>query len=355
MYDFVHRWGEEALSCRCNIKCCHFEGCCSLAQHRDMEPGPYVEDYVSFVFLLPVKDVTHEFQKPTTIQNTGPRKAHARLGFFDLPAEIRNKIYVLTVLKPYVIRMRLNPTIMDHGEEHTWGRHNAWAMLAVCRRIYHEASPLAYKENIFEVRRGGHRDFTMVKHPGMPWDHIQFVHLHYPPEASPCSWRMDHMWTHWLEDVATLRNHFPNLHRLNLKMGYEGFEPNSLDNYYTWAPLLFKGPGESDEAMLKRVTGVLRAMTQLHGHKMPHIVQIYFCGYFQDPTGAIHPADHHPLMINDAILKVADPNIDIDEYSKESLPLHWPEDLLTVGYEGQDNPMGLDMDLEGELSDDDGD
>lgn len=271
----------------------------------------------------------------------------------DLPAEIRNKIYTMTVLKDRIIRMRLNPTIMDHGEEHTWGRNNAWAMLGVCRRIYHEASTLAYSENFFEVRRGNHRDFTMIKHPGMPYDRIRFVHLFYPAEASPCNWQMDHMWAHWLDDVDTMRKHFPNLHRLNLKMAYEGYHPNTLFNYYTWAPLLFKAPRETDDAMLKRVTAVLRAMTQLHGRKMPLCVQLNFWGFFHDEdTGALHPAHHEPCMINKAILKVADPNVDFEVYRKESYPMHWPKDPdpYPVSYEDDGNPLEYDRDFEGEES-----
>lgn len=248
--------------------------------------------------------------------------------------------------------MKLNPTIMDHGEEHTWGRDNAWAILAVCRRLYHEASSLAYKENYFQIWRGTHRDFFITKHPGMPYEHIRFLHLFYPMESSPCNWQMDHMWSHWLDDVETVRKWFPHLKRLFLKMGYEGFEPNTLHNYYTWAPLLFKQPGESDAAMLKRVTAVLRAMTQLHGRKMPGCVQLNFWGYFHDvATEEYYLADHEPQMLNKAILKVADPNVDLEAFRKDSFPMHWITGPYATFYGNERNPAEYEMDYEGEPSD----
>ncbi|KAL1601700.1 hypothetical protein SLS60_006615 [Paraconiothyrium brasiliense] len=324
---FVHRHGEEALSCRCLYKCCHFEGCCAKEPGRNLDSLPYVENYT-----------------PVDIPNTEPNKQNAGRSFLDLPAELRNKVYVQVVLSDEVIRMKLNPTIMDHGEMHQWGRDNAWAILGVCRRLYHEASSLAYKENYFQVWRGTHRDFSITKHPGMPYERIQFLHLYYPMETSPCSWAMDHMWSHWLQDVDIVRKHFPNLRRLFLKMGYEGFDPNTVYNYTTWAPLLFKGPGESGAAMLKRVTAVLRAMTQLHGRKMPQIVQMNFWGYFHDEnTNAYYPPYHEPQIINKAILKVADPNINIEEYKKQSYPLHWVSGPHAIFYGNEPNPLECEM------------
>lgn len=248
--------------------------------------------------------------------------------------------------------MKLNPTIMDHGEEHKWGRNNAWAILAGCRRLYHEASSLAYKENYFQMYRGNDRDFFITKHLGMPYEHIRFLHLFYPMESSPCNWNMDHMWSHWLQDVDTVRKSFPNLKRLFLKMGYEGFDPNTLDNYYTWAPLLFKQPGESDAAMLRRVTAVVRAMKQLHGRKMPGIVQLNFWGYFHDGISEdYYPADHEPRMLNKAILKAADSNVDFEQYERESFPMYWITGL-EAGFHGNErNPAEYETVHEGVPSD----
>ncbi|KAF1970394.1 hypothetical protein BU23DRAFT_570791 [Bimuria novae-zelandiae CBS 107.79] len=79
-----------------------------------------------------------------------------------------------------------------------------------------------------------------------------------PDEAAPPSWNMNHMWMHWLDDVAEIRKRFPNLHCLQLKIGYHSFTPNTLANYVTWAPLMFQLPGEALEAMEKRIIGVLK-------------------------------------------------------------------------------------------------
>ncbi|KAK7193100.1 hypothetical protein DPSP01_007560 [Paraphaeosphaeria sporulosa] len=329
---FVHRFTEDSLSCACYIKCCHFEGCCITAPGRSLESLPYMEDY-----------------DPITIQNREPQKQHAgRRSFLDLPPELRNKIYIQVVLSDEVIGMKLNPTIVDHGEEHKWGRDNAWAMLGVCRRLYHEASSLAYKENYFQIYRGSHRDFFITKHPGMPYDHIRFLHIFYPMESSPCNWHMNHMWYHWLKDAEMVRKWFPNLKRLFLKMGYEGFDPNTLYNYYTWAPLLFKQPSESDTAMLERVTAVLRAMTHLHGCKMPGIVQLNFWGYFRDVSSEeYYPADHEPQILNKAILKCAGPNVDFEQYRKESYPMHWITGPTATFFGNERNPAEYENIYEG--------
>jgi hypothetical protein len=204
---------------------------------------------------------------------------------------------------------------------------------------------------LFQVLRGSHRDFTLTKHPGMPYQRIRFLHLLYPLEASPCNWIMGHTWKHWLDDVEMVRKYFPNLRRLFLKMGYKGVYPTTMYNYGTWAPLLSKARGEPKDATVRRMTAVLRAMTQLHGRKMPRNVQINFWTYLHSArSGASIPADHVPYLLNDAISKVADPNVDLEQYDKESYPLYWitGPDSEFLGLEGDLLPY--EEDVEGEPS-----
>ena len=112
--------------------------------------------------------------------------------------------------------MRLNPTLTNQVKQHARGATNAWAMFAVCHQVFVEASSMAYKQNLFRITRGRHRDLStpMHLHPGMPYQHIQYLYLFYPLETSPTLWNMDHMWTHWLNDTVEIGKHFPRIKRL---------------------------------------------------------------------------------------------------------------------------------------------
>lgn len=153
--SLIQAWEEDINSksiCKCDRQCCYFDGCCTVNPTGNRDAAPYVEPYA------PVKIIFAE-----------PQSQHTGISFLDLSDELRNWADVLTVLNTGATRLRLNPTIMDHGEEYTWGGQNHFAILAVCRQIYHEASPLAYGENIYEIFRGHHHIYRIPKNPGIPY------------------------------------------------------------------------------------------------------------------------------------------------------------------------------------------
>jgi hypothetical protein len=59
----------------------------------------------------------------------------------------------------------LDATPRSHSPDNTWGSRNRFALLSTCRQIYHDASPLAYRDNTLRIDRGPHRDFRIPR----PW------------------------------------------------------------------------------------------------------------------------------------------------------------------------------------------
>lgn len=74
--------------------------------------------------------------------------AEQRTSFLDLPAEIRNVIYEMDLVKPKVIVLSDNvPSLRSSAEQY----FHEPALLAVSSKIRHEALPVFYSNNTFQA------------------------------------------------------------------------------------------------------------------------------------------------------------------------------------------------------------
>ena len=97
------------------------------------------------------QETEYERQQPTNIPPSAPTAKTPPCRFLDLPAELRNRIYRLTLLETQKI------VISDHHKAKEPG------LLSACRQIRQETLTLYYHENVFNILIENH-DSTTLQH-----------------------------------------------------------------------------------------------------------------------------------------------------------------------------------------------
>jgi len=235
-----------------------------------------------------------------------------------------------TLLKTRVLDFRNYPTLMDRPASRMYGARNKFALLGVCRQIYHETAPWAYGENFYQIDRGHHREFRIPKYPGMPYQMVQYISLQYPYQIGPCCWELNHMWEHWLNDARLITKIFPRVKMLLLKLFYNAYSARNTKYYDSWKPLFSRNPGETEVEMRTRIVKTLRALATIHGAKMPKCVRFQWVR-FVVPAPQHHgpqlrtPPDHDTEVINDAIPLAWNSKINLEEFDDNRWPVAWPK------------------------------
>ncbi|KAF2737981.1 hypothetical protein EJ04DRAFT_561130 [Polyplosphaeria fusca] len=283
---FLTKDPKEHCHCKSGL-CCPLEGCCMLTPRAStkVEPPP------KYTF--------------SSILKTHSLRSNAQTGWFDLPAELRNEVYRLSLSFNTNIRMTLQPTITEHVTRSTrWGKDNRLALLAACREIYHEARPVYYGMNTFEIVRGTHRDVSLFRNPGMPYHLIRNISLLYPIGFGPTIWFFPHVWGHMVDDANKIVSRFNNLDLLKLVTVYFDNPIAAMGVWgegISWDVALERVEGDNLRHHAQRTQRILLALAEVQGKKMPPCVRLS-CPK-TSPTATLKPG--HTLSAFNAGLTLA--------------------------------------------------
>jgi hypothetical protein len=125
---------------------------------------------------------------------------------FDLPRELREKIYAYSLSTPHIIPW---PSA-------NLRTHLAPQLLRVCKTIYHEATPVLYSHNCFQFHHPSDANMFLFNYnPDVIRANVKKVHLLIRDRE------VNSLWTQWISSTMPGRNlqdDYPNLTRLEIRL-----------------------------------------------------------------------------------------------------------------------------------------